>query len=66
MSEARSWSNTPWCAADGRVDMVAVFTPRGRGRLPVIGRFDVGLAHQLPGKPAEGHVPHHPFDKLSW
>ena len=32
-----SWSNTPQCAADGRQDMVAILTPRGRSRLPFIG-----------------------------
>ena len=37
MSEAKSWSSTPPCAADGRKDMVAGFTPGRRGRLPVIG-----------------------------
>ena len=35
----------------------------GKGRLPVIGGIDVRLAHQLPGKPAEGHTPHPNFDK---
>ena len=45
-------------------DMVAVFASRaegvgwGIGRLPVLGGIDVRLAHQLPGKPAEGHAPH--------
>ena len=43
--------------------MTAVFTPRGKGRLPVIGGNDVRLAHQLPGKPADGHAHHCPFDK---
>ena len=28
---------------------------------------DVRWAHRLPGKPTEGHTPHHPFDKItSW
>ena len=39
----------------------------GHGRrLPVIEGIDVRLAHPLPGKQAEGHTAHHPFDKLSW
>ena len=67
MSEARYRSNTPPCVAGGRQDMAAVFVPSGRGRLPVIGRIDVRLALQLPGKAAEGHTTtfHYPFDKLS-
>lgn len=27
---------------------------------------ELGLAHQLPGRPAEGCAPHEPFDKLSF
>ena len=65
MSEARSWRDTPPCAAKGRQDMVAVFAPTGRGRLPVIGGIDVWSAHWLPGKPAEEHAPHCPTDKLT-
>ena len=61
ISEARSWSDTPLCAAD----MAAVFTPRGKGRLPVIGEVDIRLAGWLPGKLAEGHSPYCPFDKDS-
>ena len=64
MSEARSWSDTPLCAADSGQDMAAVFVPGGR--LPVIGGTEVRLAHKLPGKLPEGHTPHRPFDKLSW
>ena len=36
-SEARFWSHTPLCVADGQKDKVAVSTPRGWGRLPLIG-----------------------------
>ena len=43
----RFWTNVPLCTADGRQDMAAVFTTRGRRRLPV-----VRLAPQLPGKSA--------------
>ena len=57
MREARSWSDTPPC--DGGQDKAAVFAPRGKGALPVIGGTDV----RLPGKLAEGHAPHHLFDK---
>ena len=64
-SEARSWGNTPPGTADGGQDRVAVFAPRGGGRLPVMGGIDVRLAHQLPGKLAVGHASHHSFDKLS-
>ena len=63
MSEGKSWSNTSPCAADIRQVMVGVFIPRGRRRLPVIGEIDVMLAHQLPGKLAEGHAPLCTFDK---
>ena len=35
MSEAESWRNTPPCTDNSRQDMVAVFTPREKGR-PVI------------------------------
>ena len=39
-AEARSWSDTPPCAADSRQDMVAVFTAGGGwGGLPVIGEL---------------------------
>ena len=33
LSEARSWSNTPVCAAEGKQDMAAVFSLRGDCRL---------------------------------
>ena len=64
MSEARSWSDTSPCVADGRQDVVAVFVRSERG-LAVIGGIDVRLAHQLPGKLTETHTPHCPFDKNS-
>ena len=47
MSEARSWSDTSPCVADGGQDMAAVFA-LGKGRLPVTGGCDVRLAHWLP------------------
>ena len=53
------------CVADGGQDMAVVFVPRGRERLPVTRGIDLGLAYQLPGKLAEGHTSHCPFDKLS-
>ena len=50
--------------AAGRQDMAAVFPlGLGLGRWPVIGRTDITLSHQLPGKPVEGHAAHCPFDK---
>ena len=59
-----SYSNTPPYEADGRQDMAAVFPlGLGVGRWPVIGRTDITLSHQLPGKPVEGHAAHCPFDK---
>jgi len=33
MSDARSWSNTTPCEAEGEQGMVAVFTPLGKERL---------------------------------
>ena len=36
LSEARSWSNTQLCAADGGQDMSAGFAAQERGRFPVI------------------------------
>ena len=42
MSEARSWSDTSPCVADGRQDVVAVFVRSERG-LAVIGGIDVSL-----------------------
>ena len=65
-SEARSWSDTPLCVAEGRQDLAAVLAPQGEGRLPFIGGIDVRLVHQLPGKPEEEPTPHLPFEKLSW
>ena len=50
--------------ADSRQVTAAVIATRGRGRLLVVGGIDVRLAYWLPGKPAKGHVPHNPFDKL--
>ena len=59
--EARSWSDTPPCEADGGQERAAVFTLRGTGRLPVTGGTDIWLA--LPGEPAEGNAPPRTFDK---
>ena len=41
-SEAGSWSDTPPCAADDGQAMVAIFAPRGKGRLPVTGILTSG------------------------
>lgn len=63
MSEARPWSNTPSCMADGMA--VVLVTGKGsEGIYQLAKEIDVGLAHQLPGKPAEEH--HCPFEKLSY
>ena len=43
MSEAESWSNTPPCTDNSRQDMVAVFTPGEKGRLPFIGELKSGV-----------------------
>ena len=43
MSEARSWRDTPPCLVNGRQDLVAVFTPGKKGRLPFIGEFTSGV-----------------------
>ena len=56
MSEARSWSDTPLRVADSRQDLAAVFTPRGKGRLPVMGGILSGWlvgyqGYQLRGTP---------------
>ena len=50
----RSWSDTPPWPADGKQNMVAIFTTRVRRKLPLIGESDVRLTHQLAGKPAAG------------
>ena len=42
MSEVRSWSDTPACAADSGQDRAAVFTPTWKGRLLVIGELTSG------------------------
>ena len=42
MSEARSWSDTLPCGAEGRQDMAAGFTPGGKERLPVMGELTSG------------------------
>lgn len=50
----------------GSQDMAAIFAPRmGRERFLAVGEIDVRLAHQLPGKLTEEHVPRCPFGKLS-
>ena len=47
-------------------DMAAVFAPRTREEeVTCYGGIDISVAHQLPGKPAEGLTPHHLFDQLA-
>ena len=67
-SEARSCSDAQLCVVDSRQDMEAVLAPRGKWRLPVIGGINIRLAHQLPGKLAEGHAPQSPLIRTvtSW
>ena len=43
MSEARSRRDTQPCVVNGRQDMVAVFTPGEKGRLPFIGELKSGV-----------------------
>lgn len=50
MSEAKSWSDTHKCAAEGKQDLVGVFTLLVRRRLPVIGEIDARLAFRSPGR----------------
>ena len=45
MSEARYSSDVPLCAADSRQDTAVIFTTRERGRLLIIKKTDVRLAH---------------------
>lgn len=45
-------------------DRIAGCTPRGQGGRIGYGQFEVRLAQGLPGKPAEGHVPHTPLKRL--
>ena len=52
----------PWTERKWRQTSIP---PERKGRLPLIGGIDVGLAYWLPGKQAEGPAPHSPFDKLS-
>ena len=54
MSEARPWSNTPSCMADGMA-VVLVIGEGSEGIYQLPKEIDVRLAHQLPGKPAEEH-----------
>ena len=60
-------TDIPPRAAGGGQNKVAGFTEAGRGRLrlAVLGGIEMRWAHQLPGKPAEEHAPHGPFDQLS-
>ena len=44
----------------------AIFAPSGRGRIQVIWGTNLRLTQWLPGKLAEGHAPHHPFDCYRW
>ena len=46
-------------------DMAVVFVTGGEEGYQ-LEEIDILLAHWLPRKPAEGHAPHCPFDKLSW
>ena len=43
--------------ADIGQDMASVFATWGREKLPGTEGMDARLAHQLPGKPAEGQTP---------
>ena len=52
----------PPCMAGSRQDVTAIFTTQGRRRLPFVGGIDIRLAHQLPGKPAAGHISHSSSD----
>ena len=47
----------------GTTRLLSFLLGLGVGRWPVVGRIDITLSHQLPGKPVEGHAPHCPFDK---
>lgn len=60
-----SQSTSALCAMDGVQDIVAVFAGEGigKGGLSVIKGSDLRLAYWQTRKPAEGHVPHVPFDK---
>ena len=42
LSEARSWSDTPACVADGGQDKAASYSPPRKGRLPVRGELTSG------------------------
>ena len=46
--------------------MVAISTSGGEGEVTSYRGNDIRWAHLLPGKLAERHGPHGPFDKLSW
>ena len=48
MSETKSWSDTPQSSAEGRQDLVGVFTPGEKRRLPVRGKLMPGwlFGHQ--------------------
>ena len=47
------------CKAGSRQDTAAVFAALVEEKEPIVG-IDIRLAHPLPGKPAEGHIPHSP------
>jgi len=62
VSEAKSWSDPPPCAAytfrTWQQSLLLV-----EGEIASYRGVDVRWAHQLPGKTTEGHTPHRPFDK---
>ena len=68
MSEIRSWSNTPLCAADGGQDMTAVFAGGavgvvgvGVGVLLVEGGIDVRLTSSVTRETCRGAHPSPPL-----
>ena len=58
-SEARAWSDTPLCVVHSGQDVAAAFAmgaAEGREVVNIIEGIGISLAHQLPGKPAQGHA----------
>ena len=64
VSEAKSWSDTLQCAAEGKQNLVGVFTPGEKRRLTVLGELML-VGFSVTTETSIRASPHHFFDKYN-